>query len=281
MSDEQPIACLMHAAYLERTYVKNIGHFEISCDRILYLKDELCLSEGEETETLEAVRAVLARIQKNLIFQFLKVCKLMQIDLKSGKKVVVAVHDDYWAEWWVLECERLEKWNLEMDEKDRLEAEAEERECQEKGIKYIPLVDALGGQTGQCLMRNTYLARTYIKKIGHFTISCDRYIYLKRETHLSDLEEKEVMDVFQDTLKCLQKHFFFMTLKKIQLVQVLTKSQKIVFVQVAPEYWQAEEERVRALENEDESQESVLREQDVEEIVKTLDLASIHESKEE
>ena len=86
MSDEQLTASISRAAYLERTYIKTIGHFEVSCDRIHYLKDETCLSEAEETETLEAANAVLACIQKTLIHQFRKECKVMQFSLKSGKK---------------------------------------------------------------------------------------------------------------------------------------------------------------------------------------------------
>ncbi|GJJ74628.1 hypothetical protein EMPS_06986 [Entomortierella parvispora] len=227
--------CSMPVAILDQTHVKNIGHFEICCDRAMYLKNETCLSEAEVTEAIDAAQSVLDIIQKYLYFRVLKNCTLMHFDLKSGKKVLIKVRDQYWSEWKVLDDERAEKWNLYLDEKDRLEEEAERKAAEEQGIEYAAIVDSDDRST--CLMHSHYLSRTYIKEIGHFQVSCDRPMYLKRETVLSDCEEKETMDAVHRMLDASQKHFFFETLKTIQFMKVWTKRDKLVLVQIKPEYW--------------------------------------------
>lgn len=213
----------------------------------MYLKNETCLSKAEETEAIGAAQSVLAVIDKHLHFQFLKHCTLMHFELKSGKVVLVHVKDEYWSEWKILDDKRTEQWNSYLDEKDRLEEEAEKRVAEEQGLEHVSIVDLDSHDT--CLMPGQLKARTYIKEMGHFKILCDRPMYLRRETSLSDSEEKETLDTAHCVLEVMQKNFYFATLKTIQLVNVWTKRDKLVLVEVKPQYWEewkvAEDERVR------------------------------------
>ncbi|KAF9079349.1 hypothetical protein BGX23_004325, partial [Mortierella sp. AD031] len=65
-----------------------------------------------------------------------------------------------------------------------------------------------------CITAAEYERRTYIKKIGLYTLTCDREHELKDETELSLEEETEAVEKLEEIIAFLKKHLYIHSLKK-------------------------------------------------------------------
>ena len=116
--------CLRPEEYEKRTYTKKIGEYTLTCDRILEMEDETEISPEEEAEALTLLEEAIGHLKKYLFLHSLLKSSPIQIKVKSGKKILFGVSDDYWR---AFDDERtrieIEKYDREMEEKARKEAE--------------------------------------------------------------------------------------------------------------------------------------------------------------
>ncbi|KAG0013479.1 hypothetical protein BGZ81_001001 [Podila clonocystis] len=113
-------ATLSLSDYQERTYIKQIGDFTLSCDCSQLSEHESSLSVEEETEALQLLDQAMALL-KNYLYVFgIRRSNPLFVDTKSGKQVNFVVTDEYWEQWCIAESAHL-------DEKDRIKEEAKEK----------------------------------------------------------------------------------------------------------------------------------------------------------
>ncbi|KAG0027715.1 hypothetical protein BGZ82_008799 [Podila clonocystis] len=114
-------ATLSLSEYQERTYIKQIGDFTLSCDRSQLSDHESSLSAEEEAEALQLLEQAMALL-KNYLYVFgMRRSNPLFVDTKSGKRVNFVVTDEYWEQWCIAEGARL-------DEKDQIKEEAKKKQ---------------------------------------------------------------------------------------------------------------------------------------------------------
>ncbi|KAF9988873.1 hypothetical protein BGZ80_001107 [Entomortierella chlamydospora] len=108
-------SCLTRAEYERRTYIKQIGEFTLSCDRIWYMGDESEICPEEETEGLTLLNETLTFFKKHMFMHSLRKTSPVRIQTKSGKVILFTVSNTYW-----------DSWQAELDRRDQEEDEKEE-----------------------------------------------------------------------------------------------------------------------------------------------------------
>ncbi|KAF9386090.1 hypothetical protein CPB97_004135 [Podila verticillata] len=111
--------------YQERTCIKQIGDFTLSCDRSQFSENESELSAAEESEALDLLEHVMDILKKYLYIFAMRRSNPLFVDTKSGKRVHFVVMDEHWKNWVNVESERLDKeWeNKEAEKAAKKEAE--------------------------------------------------------------------------------------------------------------------------------------------------------------
>ncbi|KAF8944050.1 hypothetical protein BGZ47_004713 [Haplosporangium gracile] len=111
-------SCLLKSEYERRTYIKQIGEFQLSCDRIWYMGDETEISPEEETEALTILNETLTIFKERMFMHSLRKSSPIRIQTKSNKLILFVVSDVYWDAWQA----ELKRRDLEEDEKEAGEA---------------------------------------------------------------------------------------------------------------------------------------------------------------
>ncbi|KAG0015727.1 hypothetical protein BGZ82_001298 [Podila clonocystis] len=122
-------ACIMPSEYERRTYIKQIGEFQLCCDRIWYMGDETEISPEEEAEALGVLHGALEVFKKHLFLHSLRKTAPIRVETESKKLIIFGVSETYWDAWQA-EVERRDK------EEDEIEAakmaQLEQKEDQKK-----------------------------------------------------------------------------------------------------------------------------------------------------
>ncbi|KAF9552212.1 hypothetical protein BGW38_009501 [Lunasporangiospora selenospora] len=118
-------ACLMPGEYESRTYIKQIGEFQLTCDRIYHMGDETEISPEEEAEALEILNDVLEGFKKHLYMHSLRKVSPVRIEVKSKKEMLFGISEAYWNAW--------------EEELIRRDAEEDEREAADEAAKLAQL----------------------------------------------------------------------------------------------------------------------------------------------
>ncbi|KAF9909069.1 hypothetical protein EC991_009130 [Linnemannia zychae] len=115
-------ACIMQSEYERRTYIKQIGEFQLCCDRIWYMGDETEINPEEEAEALGILHEVLEFFKKHLYLHALRRVAPIRVETKSKKLILFVPSEAYWDAWGA-ELKRKEE---EEDEREAAEEAAKE-----------------------------------------------------------------------------------------------------------------------------------------------------------
>ncbi|KAI1291513.1 hypothetical protein EDD11_008905 [Mortierella claussenii] len=124
-------ACLPRSEYERRTYIKQIGEFTLSCDRIWYMGDESEICPEEETEALTILNEALTFFKKHMYMHSLRKTSPVRVETKGGKVILFTVSDAYWDAWQV-ELKRIAQEEDEKEEKEKEEKEKAAKVAAEK-----------------------------------------------------------------------------------------------------------------------------------------------------
>ncbi|KAF9935177.1 hypothetical protein BGZ75_005304 [Mortierella antarctica] len=110
-------SCLLKSEYERRTYIKQIGEFQLACDRIWYMGDETEINPEEEAEALTILNETLIIFKERMFMHSLRKSSPIRVQTKSNKVILFAVSDTYW-----------DAWQAELKRRDLEEEEEEEKE---------------------------------------------------------------------------------------------------------------------------------------------------------
>ncbi|KAF9546721.1 hypothetical protein EC957_009481 [Mortierella hygrophila] len=110
-------ACLMRSEYERRTYIKQIGEFTLTCDRIFQMGDQSEIDPVEEAEAMKMLNETLAFFKEHLFIFSLRKTTPVRVRTTRGKEILFTVPDTYWDAWQV----ELDRRSQEEDEKEKEE----------------------------------------------------------------------------------------------------------------------------------------------------------------